>query len=205
MENQDFAASLSEFEKKLQNYHIPRYRELPDIDLYMDQVISYVNKYLNIFSKTQENVITPSMINNYVKHGILPPPVGKKYGRMHLAYICVIFFLKQVLKMDEIRNIIRHQIKCSNEFKAYTYFCQELEDAFKNCCLLAKKTYGDTKMPVDETKYALKSCTISIANLIYAQKVIELQAEIDNADENAEKELKEKEKKEKSKQDKAKK
>ena len=50
MEENIFDKKLSEFEKKLQTFHMPRYRELPDIDLYMDQVISYVNKYLNIFS-----------------------------------------------------------------------------------------------------------------------------------------------------------
>lgn len=197
MAENTFDKKLADFEKKLQTFHMPRYRELPDIDLYMDQVISYVNKYLNIFSETDENVITPSMINNYVKHGILPPPSGKKYSRVHLAYICAVFFLKQVLKMEEIKNIIVHQIKCSNEFKAYTYFCQELEEAFKNCCLLTKKTSDETKPPLDDTKFALKSCTLSIANLIYAQKVIALQAEDDKA--ASPEETKDKDKKTKNK------
>ena len=172
---EEFEKQLTDFEKQLQNYHMPRYRELPDIELYMDQVIVYVNKYLNIFSKKEENVITPSMINNYVKHGILPPPVGKKYGRTHLAYICAVFFLKQVLKMDEIKAIIQNQIEKSNEFKAYTYFCMALEQAFKNCCLLNKKEAVNHESPLDKENYALKSSTIAIANLIYAQKVIELQ------------------------------
>lgn len=200
MEEKIFDKKLSEFEKKLQTFHMPRYRELPDIDLYMDQVISYVNKYLNIFSEAEENVITPSMINNYVKHGILPPPNGKKYSRVHLAYICAVFFLKQVLKMDEIKNIITHQVKCSNEFKAYTYLCQELEDAFKHCCLLTKNTEETIKSPADQTKFALKSCTLSIANLIYAQKVIALQAEADREElENENKEREKKDKKDKNK------
>ncbi len=206
MEENIFDKKLADFEKKLQSFHMPRYRELPDIDLYMDQVISYINKYLNIFNETEENVITPSMINNYVKHGILPPPNGKKYSRVHLAYICAVFFLKQVLKMDEIKNIIAHQVKCSNEFKAYTYFCQELEEAFRRCCLLTKSPEEITSPIDDQTKFALKSCTLSIANLIYAQKVIALQAEADGettGSEGKEREVKEREKKEKKEKSKS--
>lgn len=199
MENIDFKNKLSEFEKKLQTYHMPRFRELPDIDLYMDQVLSYVNKYLNVFNNSAENLITSSMINNYVKHGILPPPVGKRYSRIHLAYICVIFFLKQILSLDEIKNIIRHQVNESNEFKAYTYFCQELEEAFKNCCIYIKRTDDEKKATLDETKFALKSSTTSIAHLLYAKKVIALQAEADLQSPAAEKENKDKKKKDKEK------
>ena len=191
---------ILQWAKAGEEFSTPGWEELPGIPLYMDQVISYVNKYLNIFSEAEENVITPSMINNYVKHGILPPPNGKKYSRVHLAYICAVFFLKQVLKMDEIKNIITHQVKCSNEFKAYTYLCQELEDAFKHCCLLTKNTEETIKSPADQTKFALKSCTLSIANLIYAQKVIALQAEADREElENENKEREKKDKKEKNK------
>ena len=208
MESTEFIIKLSEFEKKLQTYHMPRFRELPDIELYMDQVISYVNKYLNVFNSSAENLITPSMINNYVKHGILPPPAGKKYSRIHLAYICVIFFLKQILSLEEIKNIIRHQVKESNEFKAYTYFCQELEEAFKNCCIYVKRTDDEKKATLDETKFALKSSTVSIAHLLYAKKVIALQAEADlstNADTEKDKDKKKKDKdKEKENKDKKK-
>lgn len=175
MENKDFITQLKEYEHKLQTYHMPRFKELPNFGLYMDQVIGYVNQVLNVFDEPDANLITPSMINNYVKHGIIPPPNGKKYNNLHLAYICAVYFLKQVLSMDEIKNAIAHQIKCNNDLKAYLYFCNELELAFKNCCILTK---SDCKAEVadDETKYSLKAVTISIANLMYAQKVIALQA-----------------------------
>lgn len=196
MENKDFIALLTECEQKLQNYHIPRFNELPNFGLYMDQVVGYVNQMLNIFDEPDANLITPSMINNYVKHGIIPPPNGKKYSNVHLAYICAVYFLKQVLSMDEIKNAIAHQISCNNTLGAYTYFCDGLEQAFKSCCLLTKTTSQPSTTADDETKYVLKTITISIANLTYAQKVIALQAQKEDA------ELSEEEKREQKEQEK---
>ena len=176
MENKDFITQLTECEQQLQNYHMPRFNELPNYGFYMDQVVGYVNQVLNVFNEPDVNLITPSMINNYVKHGIMPPPNGKKYSNVHLAYICAIYFLKQVLSMDEIKNAINHQLKYNNSLQAYTYFCDELENAFKNCCVLTKSINNATSVQ-NETEYALKAVTISIANLVYAQKVIALQTE----------------------------
>ena len=77
--------------------------------------------------------------------------------------------------MDEIKNAISHQLKYNNSLQAYTYFCNELEKAFKNCCVLTKDVDSNTTPVQNETEYALKAVTISIANLVYAQKVIALQ------------------------------
>lgn len=178
MEKKDFFEQLKKYEAQLQNYHMPRYKDLPNFGLYMDQVVSYVNKSLNVFEEQDANLITPSMINNYVKHGIMPAPQGKKYGATHIAYICAIYFLKQVLSMDEIKSAVNHQLKRKNELEAYSYFCNELEFAFKNCCLLTKTNVLPNEEP-DNAKFGLKAVTISIANLLYAQKVIGLHAFID--------------------------
>ena len=68
--------------KDLLDYHFPRFDELPEIELYIDQVICVVQKNLSIFSKNKETpVITPSMINNYVKQEVLEPPKKKKYNK----------------------------------------------------------------------------------------------------------------------------
>ena len=80
--------------------------------------------------------------------------------------------------MDEIKSAVSHQLKCKNELEAYAYFCNELEFAFKNCCLLTK-TNAIPSADTDNAKFGLKAVTISIANLLYAQKVIGLHAFID--------------------------
>ena len=71
------------------NIMFPRWDDLPDIELYMDQVVSILEKNLSVFSNG-EKLITPSMINNYVKQKIVKPPVKKRYDKMHLAYLFVV-------------------------------------------------------------------------------------------------------------------
>ena len=73
-------------EKKSTGVSLPRWEELPDMDLYMDQVVTLLNEYLKPFhAKDQEKMVTSTMINNYVKHGIVSPPVKKKYTKNHVA------------------------------------------------------------------------------------------------------------------------
>ena len=61
--------------------HIPRWEELPNIDLYLDQVVTLLEEYLgNFITNKEDKIITKTMINNYVKHGIITPPENKKYA-----------------------------------------------------------------------------------------------------------------------------
>ena len=71
---------LRPWAEQVQTYHMPRYDELPAIDLYMDQVVAILEDCLRLFLRdAQEKRITPAMINNYVKLKVLPPPVKKRY------------------------------------------------------------------------------------------------------------------------------
>ena len=68
--------------QNLINYHCPRWNELPEIELYIDQVICVLQNNLAIFLKEENTpVITPNMINNYVKQEVLMPPIKKKYNK----------------------------------------------------------------------------------------------------------------------------
>ncbi len=90
------------------SYPLPTWDSLPQFDLYMDQVIILLGKYLGIFTDggNDEKFITASMINNYVKLKIMPAPVRKKYSRLHLAYLIMICSLKQTLSMATIQKIL---------------------------------------------------------------------------------------------------
>ncbi|MEE0409511.1 MAG: DUF1836 domain-containing protein [Clostridia bacterium] len=80
IKKEKFISAFAEIEDVLTNYSLPSWDALPDIDLYMDQVVSVVTKYLDV-PRTAIGVtrsITPAMINNYVKLGIIPPPKKKK-------------------------------------------------------------------------------------------------------------------------------
>ena len=76
--------------KEIIEYHCPRWDELPDIELYMDQVLSVLERKLKIFAEPEEKIITSTMINNYVKQKVIKPPLNKRYDRYHLAYFYVI-------------------------------------------------------------------------------------------------------------------
>lgn len=83
------------------------WERLPELDLYMDQVITLMGKQLALFQSEEDKLLTPSMINNYVKGGVLPRPVQKKYSREHLAKLQMICLLKSILSLPEIQQTIQ--------------------------------------------------------------------------------------------------
>lgn len=100
------------YKEKLHSRQIPQWNQLPEIDLYMDQIIALMEKYLG--SNPEDKLITPSMINNYVKLGIIPPPIKKKYSKTHIAYLIIICSLKQVMPIADIKILIDEKIKDSS-------------------------------------------------------------------------------------------
>lgn len=122
-------------------YHIPRWNELPDIDLYMDQVISQLDKYLApLTDEKTEHFITASMINNYVKQHVLPAPVRKKYGRVHLAFLVATCLLKQVMSIPEIQTMLDAHLSGDGLPGAYNDFCDAQEKAFADTAAFIEKS-----------------------------------------------------------------
>ena len=121
-----------ELEGSFSGYSLPLWEDLPDIDLYMDQVISLIKKYLEIFYKMtgSEKFITPSMINNYVKLKIIPSPVKKKYSRLHLAHLLVVCTLKQTLDMATIQKILPTYLNEEETKNTYNAFVENQRKAF---------------------------------------------------------------------------
>ena len=130
-DNNKYNSLLSDFEKELISFKMLRYNEIPDIDLYMDQTIIYLNKRLMILTKNDDSIITSSMINNYVKAGIIPSPISKKYSKKHIAYIICVCFFKQILSMNEIKVLFDYIKFNENEEKSYNFFCENID----NICL----------------------------------------------------------------------
>lgn len=83
---------------------LPRWETLPDIGLYMDQVITLMERTFAPFLPGTE--ITKSMVNNYVKVGLIKRPVGKRYDREHLALLIMIGVLKQALSLECIGQVL---------------------------------------------------------------------------------------------------
>ncbi len=128
----DTKACLDECKRLLSAGRLPEWDELPEIDLYMDQVIEIVNKYLSILEifSGDAGEITRPMINNYVKLGTMPAPVKKKYSRVHLAYIIVICTLKQSLNMSTIQKILPASLPEENVKYVYSSFVKNQQKSF---------------------------------------------------------------------------
>lgn len=102
---------------------LPAWEMLPDIGLYMDQVITLLERTFS--TALPKGEITKSMVNNYVKVGLVPRPVGKKYDREHLAVLLMIGVLKQALSMESIARML--SLLCrSSVCDGYTRFSLEV-------------------------------------------------------------------------------
>ena len=169
------------FSKELLEFHIPRWDELPDIELYMDQVITFIENNILITSVNfGERIITPSMVNNYVKLNLMPKPVKKKYGKIHLAYLIAISILKHVFTIQKIKDGISFQSTLNGEKGAYNLFCQEQERAIK---LLANQVlpvgaFTTQSTEVNTENLVIKMATLAFASKIITEKTIELQKDL---------------------------
>lgn len=166
---------LISFENELKNYKIIKYDEIPDIDLYMDQTLAFLNKRLSILKRNEDEIlVTASMINNYVKAGIIPAPVAKKYTKRHLAYIVTVCFLKQVLSMNEIKTVIDFLVETKGERNSYDFFCECVEKSLNNCCKVTE-TVVIKNEESDKDIFSIYYAANALANKIYAQRCIFLQ------------------------------
>ncbi len=106
MENES-RDKLNELLKTLAGIDYIDPQDIPNIDLYMDQVLTFLDQKLGTVQKaTEEKAMTKTMINNYTKNQILPPPEKKKYSRDHMLDLIFIYYLKNFLSMKDIKKIM---------------------------------------------------------------------------------------------------
>ncbi len=166
----DFSTCTAE----ILQFRCPRYADFPQVELYMDQVLKVLEQALAPFAPPgKEKLITSTMINNYVKQGIVSPPQKKRYNRNHLAYLLVVCVLKQILPIADICKLIRLQIDACPIEQAYNYFCDALE--------LALKSVFSENLPPDAGQlesthpkaYLVKTATMAVAGKLYMQKQVQ--------------------------------
>lgn len=129
----EFEKHVKSWESFLEEYSIPSWEELPPLDLYMDQIIVLMNRYLKTFTLTDDEssaLITPPMINNYVKLKAMPAPQKKKYSKTHLAYLIMISSLKHALSLPTISRLIPLSDNEDEVKKLYEDFAINQKKAF---------------------------------------------------------------------------
>ena len=150
-------------------FQMPRYGELPDVGLYLEQTTKYVNHVLKPLACVE---ITGSMIRNYVKMGLVSNPVKKQYGANQIAHLLCITLLKQVMPLDHISQLFQRQKAVYTDPTAYDYFCTELENILYFRFGL-KNTVDDVGQTSSVEKDMLRSAIIAVSHIIYLNACFE--------------------------------
>lgn len=102
------AGKLRRWERYLDRFRLPAWEEIPDIGLYMEQVVALLREYLDYLPPElkEEEAVTAAAINNYVRTRVMPGPQKKRYYRVHLAYLIVICTLKQGLSISLVQKLL---------------------------------------------------------------------------------------------------
>ena len=157
-----------DIKEEINEFHIPRWEELPTIDLYLDQLVTLLEQYLAPYIGYKDgSITTKTMINNYVKQQIISAPEKKKYNKNHIAKLFVICVLKQVYSINDIDSLVKLGLNTKAIDQSYNSFCNELEKA-------VRLTFNQEEYKIEENitfeKRLLKSVTLSFAHKLYVEK-----------------------------------
>lgn len=156
---------LTDLQARLREHRPVDWDQLPDFSLYMDQVLSYMDRQVIHFDG--EDGLTAAMVNNYTKSGLAPRAEGKKYGREHLAYFTAICVLKRVMSTRDMDLLIREELQDRPVREGYDAFRRSLDKALNITAdeLAARTGDGELDDP------ALADAAIHFALLSYAAGV----------------------------------
>lgn len=145
--------------------------KMPEIYLYMDQVITYMDKQLKLFERNGHGrLLTSSMINNYVKDNVLARPEQKKYSKEHLAMLTIICMLKQVLPIQDISQLLQFLIASTSKTELYDHFCALQANVLKETCSRVNQTAPQGKQAL--MALALELSIEANARQIAAQRIL---------------------------------
>ncbi len=149
--------------ESIKGFRLPRYSEIPNVGLYLEQTTKYINGYLAPLGCIE---LTPSMVSNYVKKDLVANPVKKQYYAEHIAYLFFVAIAKNLVTMENISLLIDIQHKSYTTQMAYDYFCAELENILFYIFDL-KDTLDIIGETESEEKNLFYSLIFSAAHVIY--------------------------------------
>ncbi len=160
--------SKDEILQSIRGFSLPRYEEIPNVGLYLEQTAKYISEYV---APLGDLSLTGSMISNYVKKGLVDNPVKKQYGRDQIGYLFFIAIAKGVLCMEDIGLLIQLQKQSYPQATAYEYFRIELENVVSYVFGL-KDSLDTVGSNHADTKNLLRNTIISVAHKAYLDKFI---------------------------------
>ena len=159
---------LKQLKQKMEQERPACWEELPDIALYMDQVISYMPRQLINFKEDEQ--LTSAMVNNYIKDGLVPRADGKRYSPVHLGYLTAVCAMKKVLSVKDMREMLDSVPDSKDPKSIYNYFCRALDVALNEAAANL-----DAETPEDELpQLALSLGLRSYANQLACARVLDI-------------------------------
>ena len=162
--------------ERLKAFHLPRYEQLPDMGLYLEQTTKYINQCLAPLGCIE---VTGSMIRNYVKMDLIAHPVKKQYFADQIAHLISITVLKSALSLELIHQLFERQRKIYSDQTAYDYFCMEIENVLQ-VRFGIRDTLAEIGVTSSVEKEMLRSGVIAVSHLIYINACLDW---LGNADE----------------------
>lgn len=164
--------NLSNLKKQLQCERPVPWDNLPDIDLYMDQLISYMPRQQLISSR--ENNITPAMVNNYIKANLLKRANGKRYSRVHLAELSIISLLKQIVSVKDAA-LVFSELSGEDIRENYKKYLADLDNALNTVSeqlpeALEDKEIAQLAMHLAITSYANKLTCLRLIDILHEKE-----------------------------------
>lgn len=138
-------------------HSLPYWHELPELDLYLDQVLLYVNQATSSSEQLEQKSLTAAMINNYVKHKQLEKPVKKKYQKQQVARLIALTILKNVFSIQEISQTLQLLLQSSHSETLYNHFVdcmrneenEETPEIIRYACQSVKLYYKTRQLTVE--------------------------------------------------------
>ena len=169
---------LLDLKQRMEQERPANWEQLPDISLYMDQIISFMPRQLIHFDDSE--ALTSAMVNNYIKDGLVPRADGKRYGPIHLSYLTAVCALKKVLSVKDTGALIAAgQARQKDPQKLYGYFCHALDRALTDTAA----NLNENAEKEDLAQMALDLALRSYANQLACARILDiLQPESDVPD-----------------------
>ena len=160
---------LQDLRNRMEHERPAPWEELPDLALYMDQIISYMPRQLIHFNQRED--LTSAMVNNYIKDGLVPRADGKRYGPVHLGYLTAVCALKKVLSVRDTGALLAAgQATGKDSETLYNYFCRALDRALNDA---AQAVDTDAKRE-DLARIALDLALRSYASQLACARILEI-------------------------------
>lgn len=173
-------AARARLARRVEGLHLPRWAELPNFTIYMDQLLLLVERALEPVTSPDDRPLTASMVNNYVKARVMPPVRGKRYGREHIATLVAVCLAKRAFSIGRLAQMSQILVTSEGAQESYDTFCALFEGRMRTLAGLeadahAREITHEGQAPI------IGAAVEALANTIYLDDLLALHAQATGA------------------------